>query len=241
VQGYTRRELKQDKIAETAQGAFYWATEHRQTLLWTVGVLLVAAIIVVGLLTWNSRQTDQANIALSAAMRTFTAPVRPAGTPAPPDETMRTFASMAERGKEAEKEFQDIAKKYPYTKPGKVAKYMAGAAALDAGDTSDAEKQLKDAADMSNKDVASLAKLALATVYRVTNRQGEAAKIYKDLSDHPTDTVSKTQAQLELAEMYEATDPKQAQSIYQQIQKENPNTSAAQIAAGKLAPSAPNK
>jgi thioredoxin-like negative regulator of GroEL len=148
---------------------------------------------------------------------------------------------LAERGKEAEKEFQDIAKKYPHTKPGKIAKYMAGAAALDAGDTADAEKQLKDAADMSNKDVASLAKLALANVYRVTNRQGEAAKIYKDLSDHPTDTVSKTQAQLELAQMYETTDPKQAQSLYQQIQKENPNTSAAQIAAGKLVPGAANK
>jgi hypothetical protein len=34
--------------------------------------------------------------------------------------------------------------------------------------------------------------------------------------------------------MYETTDPQQASSLYQQIQKENPQSPAAQIASSKL-------
>jgi TolA-binding protein len=83
--------------------------------------------------------------------------------------------------------------------------------------------------------LAALAKLALASLYISSNRQGEAAKIYKDLADHPSPDVSKAQAQLGLAEMYEASDPKQAAALYQQIEKENPDTAVAQIARSKVA------
>jgi len=229
VQGYTRRQLKQDKFAE---GTMSWASEHQQTLIWSIGVLLIVAIAAISLFTWNSRRTDQANLVLSKAMRTFNAPLRQAGTPA--NDAVQTFTSIAERSKAAEKEFKDIADKYSLTKPGKVAAYMAGVAAMQAGDNAAAEKQLKSSSNSSDKDIAALAKMALATLYRSTNRQSDAANIYKELADHPTDTVSKPAAQLELASMYESTDPKQAATLYQQIQKENPNCPAAQIAGGKL-------
>lgn len=233
MQGYTRRQLKEDKFAEGAQGAMDWANQHRQGVVWTIGLILIIAIVLVGFLTWNARQTDQANLALGAAMRTFTAPLRQPTTPA--NETLKTFNSIAERGKEAEKEFRDVADKYSLTKPGKLAGYMAGVAAMQAGDNAGAEKQLKSAADSRDSDISALAKMALATLYRFTNRQSDAARIYKDVADHPSNTVSKPAAQLELAAMYEATDPKQAATIYEQIQKENPNTPAGQIASSKLA------
>ncbi len=76
--------------------------------------------------------------------------------------------------------------------------------------------------------------MALASIYRGSNRQADAVKIYKELAEHPSATVSKTTAQLELAEMYEKTDPQQATTIYQQLQKENPQSPAAQLAAQKL-------
>ena len=232
MQGYTRRQLKEDRFAESAQGAMSWASEHRQKLILFMGVLLVAAIAVISLFAWNSRQTDQANLALGKAMRTFTTPLRQPGTPA--NEAMQTFTSIAERSKAAQKEFKDVADKYSLTKPGKIAGYMAGVSAMQAGDNAAAEKQLKSSADSRDSDIAALAKMALATLYRSTNRQSDAASIYKDLADHPTNTVSKAAAQLELASMYESTDPKQAANLYQQIQKENPNTPAGQIAASKL-------
>lgn len=235
MQSYTRRQLKEDKFAKGTQEAVHWATEHRSLLIWAVGAVVILAVIVVGLLTWNSRQTERANVDLSKALETLNAPLRPANAPAPTDTAFKSFANSTERGKQAEKELKNVADQFPHTKPGKIAAYLAGTAAAQAGDNAGAEQQLKTMADSSDKDVAALAKLALANLYRTTNRPGDAARVYKDLTDHPTETVPKGEAQLQLAETYEASDPKEAATLYQQIQKENPNSMAAQIAASKLA------
>ena len=232
--GYTRRQLKEDKFAETAQGAAQWATGHRQTVVWIVGLALLAVLLTVGVITWRNRQSDEANTQLSAAMRTMDAQIVPAGTPATPD-SGPTFTSIAERGKAAQKQFKAIADKYSTVSPGKIARYLSGVALLQAGDKAGAEQELKEAASFSDKDVSALAKMALASIYRGSNRAADAIAIYKDLSEHPTVTVSKPQAQLELAEMYETTDPQQATLIYQQLQKEDPRSPAAQVAGQKLA------
>jgi tetratricopeptide (TPR) repeat protein len=233
VQGYTRRQLKEDKFAQTAQGAAEWTATHQRTVIGSVVFVVVAALATVGIVTWYSHYTQQANIALSAAMRTFNKPLRPANAPA--TDTNAGFGSVAERGKAAEKEFQAVADKFPYSKPGKIARYLQGVAAMEAGDNASAEQQLKKAAGFGDKDVASLAQVALANLYRSTNRQSDAVRVLKELADHPTDTVSKAQAQIELAGIYETTDPQQATLLYQQIQKEAPNSAAAQMAASKLA------
>lgn len=233
MSGYTRRQLKEDKFAETAKGAAHWAEVHRQTVIWVVGVTLVAGLALAGLWTWHVHQTEQANLELGAALRTFKTPLRPPGAPA--DDTMPSFATIAERGKAAEKQLKSVADKFPYTSPGKIARYMEGVASMQAGDNAAAEQQLKTASDFRDKDIAALAKLSLATLYRSTNRSPDAVKIFKDLVDHPTNTVPKAEAQLELAEIYETTDPQQASSIYEQLKKEDPQAPAGQIAAAKLA------
>lgn len=232
MQGYTRRQLKEDKFAETAQGAATWAAGHRNTAIGAIAVVVVVALAVVGFITWRSRQTEQGNVALAGALRTFDTPLATAGAPASGD---KSFATSEERAKAAQKEFKAVADKFPYTGPGRMARYLEGVAAMQAGDNSAAETILKTAADISDKDIASLAKLSLAELYRSTNRVADASRIYKELADHPTDTVPKTRAQLNLAEMYESSAPDQAAAIYQQIQKDNPKSAAAQIAAQKLA------
>jgi TolA-binding protein len=233
VPGYTRRQLKQDRFAETAQDAAHWATGHRQTVVWGLTALIAVVLIAVAIYTWHSRQLEQGNDALATAMQTFEAPLRAPGTAAPPDNTP-SYTSVAERAKAAEKQFKAVADKYSMVAPGKIAGYMDGVALLQAGDAAGAEQQLKKSADSGDKDVAALAKMALAGIYRSSNRAGGAVKLYKELVDHPTNTVSKTTAQLELAELYEKTDPQQAAALYQQIQKDNPQSSAARVAAQKI-------
>ncbi len=234
MHSYTRHKLKQDKFAETAQDAVHWASGHRRTVIWVTSAVLVVAAASVALFVWHSRQSEQANLALSKAIRTFTTPLRAAGDPAPPEGTP-SFTTMTDRGKESEKEFKEIADKFSYTSAGKIARYMAGAAALQAGDDASAEQQLKGLADSRDQDIASLAKLALANHYRAIGRQPDAAKLYKELADRPSTTVPKSEAQLELADMYQTTNPIEAANLYQQIQKENPPPSpAGSIAAAKL-------
>jgi hypothetical protein len=233
VQSYTRRQMKEDKFAETAKGAMNWASGHQQGTLLTILAVVAVSALVVGLYFWHDRQTEQANIALSKAVRTSEAQLRAPGAPAGEGQS---FTSMAERGKQAEKEFNQVADSYPWTRAGKLARYLAATAVLQSGDTATAEKLLKAQADSGGSDIAPLAKMALATIYRSTNRDGEAARIYKDLIDHPTGTVSKAQAQFALAEMYETSDPKQAETIYKQIQDENKDTAIAQLATSKMNP-----
>jgi flagellar motility protein MotE (MotC chaperone) len=237
VPGYTRRQLKEDKFAQTAQGAAHWASGHRQTVVWTIGLALIAILLAAGVIAWRSHQMEQANTGLSAAMRTLEAPLVPAGSPPPPADSGPTFTSIADRAKAAQKQFKEVADKYSTVSPGRIARYLSGITAMQAGDKTGAEQELKEAANFSDKDVAALAKMALASIYRSSNRVQEAVAIYKDLSEHPTVTVSKAQAQLELAEMYETTDPQQAALIYQQLQKDDPRSPAAQLASQKLAKS----
>jgi hypothetical protein len=234
VQGYTRRQLKEDKFVETAKDAADWASGHRRPVTWGIGLLAAAALVAAGIFFWLNQVSDRANMDLGVAMRTLSMPLRPAGSP-PPAEGDPGYTTVAERAQAAGKQFQAAADKYGYVKAGKIARYMQGVTAMQAGDNAAAERQLKSAAGSRDKNIAALAKMALASLYRSSNRLADAARLYKDVEDHPADVVSKAQAQLEMAAMYEATNPQEAATIYQQIQKEDPKGTAAQIAAGRLA------
>jgi TolA-binding protein len=232
VQGYTRRQLKEDKLATTTKEAAAWAAGHKNPVVWGIVIAVVVVLGVIGFMAWRGQQIDQGNLALGAALRTYGQPLSPAGTAAAPGTT--NFFTVAERAKASQKEFKAIADKYSMVGPGRMARYMEGVSAMQAGDNAAAEQALNAASSSGDKELSSLAKVSLAQLYRSTNRTADASKLFKELADHPTDTVPKVRAQLDLAEMYESSAPEQAVAIYQQIQKENPKTAAAQIAAAKL-------
>ena len=106
--------------------------------------------------------------------------------------------------------------------------------ALDLGNPGAAEKELQEVSGSHNQDLAGLAKLALANQYRNSGRESQAIALYKQLIDHPTRSVSKTEAQLELAEVYSGKQPAEAKKMYQQIEKDNPTGPAAEIANTRL-------
>jgi predicted negative regulator of RcsB-dependent stress response len=215
VQSYTRRQLKEDKFKEVTESAIAQAQAHRRAL--TIGAVIVIILVcaIGGYSYWRNQQDEQASAAVGEAMNTFSAPIRAAGEPVDP--TIKSFASTTERDKEAEKQFQQIADQYSHTDSGKNALYMTGAVALDAANYSDAEARFKQAADKGNKEVASLAKLGLASVYEATNRDQDAINVYNDLMKKPTTSVSRERAQFALASLYERKDPAQAKKIYDQL------------------------
>jgi len=233
VQGYTRRQLKEDKLATTTKDAAAWAAGHKNPVVWGIVLVVIVVLGTVGFFTWRSQLLEKGNIDLGTALRVYGQPLRPASAPPATDGTVG-YATIAERSKAAQKVFKEVAGKYSMVGPGRVARYMEGVSAMQAGDNAAAEPALKTASEFGDKDLSALAKVSLAQLYRATNRAAEASKVYKDLEDHPTDTVPKVRAQLDRAEMYEKSAPDQAAALYQLIQKENPKTAAAQIAAAKL-------
>jgi len=160
-------------------------------------------------------------------------PIRPAGMPAQAD--YPSFASFTERATEAHKQFQAVVDNYPHTRSADFSRYFLGVTSSDLGDNAAAERELKVVADGRNSNLSALAKLALAAVYRNTNRTQDAVSLYKQLIEKPTETVGKTAAEVQLAETYQAAGMNaDAKKQYEQIQKDDPKSPAAQLAGEKL-------
>jgi len=238
VRAETRHQLKQDRFSRvtlaTAEKTVHWTVEHQNTLIVAGVILLVIVGAVFGSWYYLDQQDQKASADLSRAVRTMSAPIQPPGGQ-PPEPGTETYPSIKDRAQVAHKQLQDIADKYPHTHAGEFARYFLGLTSEQMGDNADAEKNLKGVASSRNADLAALAKFALATVYRNTNRTKDAVDIYNSLISKPTQTVGKTMAQIELASTYqEGKQPEEAKKIYEQIQKENPGSEAAQIASGRL-------
>lgn len=229
-----RHQLKEDRFATTVEGTYSWAVEHRVNLIGGAAVAGVIIAIALGWFFYTQNREEKASLDLAKAMRTLQAPILPEGTPPQPgmDES---YTSMKARASAAEKKFQDVVSHYRHTDSGKMAAYMEAVTLMQSGDTAGAEPQLKQLADSRDHDMAALAKMSLASVYLSTNRENQAMAIYRDLMDHPTATVSKLEAEMQMAEAYEPTQPQKAKEIYQQVQKDDPTGPGAQMAMSKLA------
>jgi TolA-binding protein len=189
--------------------------------------------VVVGVWYYLGQQDQKASLDMSGAVRTLNTPVRPPNMPA--QEDAPSFASVSERATAAHKQFQSIVDKYPHTHSAEFAHYFLGLTDADLGDKASAEREFQKVISSANSEVAALAKMALASVYRNTGRSKDAIEIYKQLAAKPTSTVGKSAAQMELAATYQANNqPLEAKRIYETIQKENPATEAGQLALSKL-------
>ncbi|HVV47401.1 MAG TPA: tetratricopeptide repeat protein, partial [Bryobacteraceae bacterium] len=159
-------------------------------------------------------------IALSAA---------PVGSPAQGGGA--SFPTEAAKSDAVSKAFTKLASDYSGSEEGYIAEYYLGAKALDAGKVDEARKRYQDVADHAEANYASLAKLALAQLDFAENRISEAETILKDLAAHPTDLVSKTQANYQLAKVLAVSNPEEARKIFLQIAGEKSDASPVAVTA----------
>lgn len=234
----TRHQLKQDAFSrvtiEAAEKTAHWTVEHQTTLI--ISGIAIALLLAVGVGGWYylGVQDEKASLDLTQAVRTLDTPLRPAGAPEQPD--FPTFTSVKERTETARKQLQAIVDKYPHTRTADMAHYLLGVTAVDLSDNGTAERNFKEVASVRNRDLAAVAKLALASLYGQTSRTKDAVALYQELMNKPTNSVSKVAAQLQLAELYQnSNQPLDAKRIYEQVKKENPGNEAGQLAAQKLA------
>ncbi|HTS36190.1 MAG TPA: tetratricopeptide repeat protein [Candidatus Solibacter sp.] len=234
----TRHQLKQDAFSrvtiDAAGRTADWTVEHRSTVI--IASVIVAVVLAVGIGGWFylSAQDEKASLELSQAVRTMDTMLRPAGTPAQPD--IPSFTSAKERSEAAKKQFQAIVDKYPHTKSADMAHYFLGVTAVNLGDNAAAENNFKEVISSWNKEVAAVAKYALASLYGQTNRAKLGIALDQELINKPTASISKVSAQLQQAELYQnSNQPLDAKKLYEQIKKDNPGNEAGQLATQKLA------
>jgi len=233
VRSSTRHQLKTDEFRATTVETLDWAAENQSTLITAAVVVAVILAVVIGGWTYVNYRNQQGRGMLSSAIDKYNAPIRPAGQPATPDQL--SYASGAERAKAANAEFSQVAQKYSFTQSGRIAHYFEGITLRDMGDTAGAEKQLNEVASSWDKNIAGLAKLALAGLYANANQTAKAIDLYKQLIDHPSNSVGKWTPQFELADLYQANNqPQDARKLYEQLQKESPTSPIGQAATQKL-------
>jgi predicted negative regulator of RcsB-dependent stress response len=237
VRAQVRHQLKEDAFSrvtlQAAEKTAHWSVEHQKTLI--IAGLIAVVVLGLGFGGWYylSTQEEKASLDLSTAVRTLDVPLRPASQPAQPD--FPTFTSAKERNETAHKQFQAIVDKYPHTRSADMAHYFVGVTDADMGDTAAAERSYKDVASSGNRELSSVAKLALAALYGNTNRVKDAIALYQELINKPTMSVSKVMAQLQLAELYQASNqPIDAKKLFEQIKKENPTGEVSQLVTQKL-------
>jgi tetratricopeptide (TPR) repeat protein len=230
VDTQTRHALKHDRLIDATRTSVDWFGEHRSKVIQaSLAAVFLIAVVVASLVVYNKRSAA-ADLAFGEAMDTYNTPLAQAGQPAPPGE--KTFPSAAARAKLANQQFVQLGNRYGFFEAGKTAEYFAGLTAIDMGQSGQAETYLKKVAGGHDAALASLAKLALANLYQQLNRSSEAVVLYNQLIAKPTNTVPADAARLQLASLYEKTNPAEANKIYAQLKTSK--TAAGQIAAQKL-------
>jgi predicted negative regulator of RcsB-dependent stress response len=233
VDSQTRHALKEDKLISATQTGLSWIEIHRAQVIRASIVVVVILAAIAGGLIWYEHQSGQASVALGHALEVYNSTLR---QPGEPDDG--SYKTSAERAQAANKLFADAAAKYGSFSAGKTAQYFVGLTDIDLGKTADAESALKNVSGSYDKDLAALAKVALANLYQQTGKTQQAIDLYKELTAKPTETVPASAAQLQLAALYEKTDPMQARQIYAVLKDKDKATAAGQIAAQKLNPTA---
>ncbi|HEY1984649.1 MAG TPA: tetratricopeptide repeat protein [Terracidiphilus sp.] len=227
----TRHALKKDKFAVATASSVSWVSGHRSGVLrWVISAAVVLVLGAGALVFWNMR-TDAANKALGSALDLYAAPLAIPG--APPEKGV--YNTAADRAREANREFVAVAHDFGSMAAGAKAHYFAGVTYEELGQTGSAETELKTAAGSWDRNLANLAKLALAGLYHQTGRDAQAIDIYTALAAKPSMTVSAGVAQLDLADLYVAQGKQdQARALWAKVKDADKDGMAGSIAAQKL-------
>jgi predicted negative regulator of RcsB-dependent stress response len=232
VDTQTRHALKQDKFAQAAASSADWLSGHRAGVVRWASIAAVVAALAVGVaIVWNMRSSAAEN-ALGKAVDLYDTPLAQPGAPAEEG----VYSTAAARAKEANREFVAIAHDYGWLPQGAKARYFAGVTYIELGQNGDAETELNAASGSWNRNLANLAKLALAGLYHQTNRDSQAISLYNELAAKPSVTVSAGVAQLALADLYvDEGKQDQARTLWAKVRDADKDGAAGQIAQQKLA------
>jgi len=131
----------------------------------------------------------------------------------PPPNGGPSFPTEEARADAAQKALNKVVTGYAGDPEGFLAEYYLAGTDADAGKLDQARRKYQDVVDHADASTASVARLALAQIHFAENRPNDARALLKELADHPTDLVSKDQADYTLAKGLAATQPEEARKL----------------------------
>lgn len=227
---HTRKDLKTDKFAQEVTHTFEFLTHHTAEVKRYGAIALVVVALAAGIFYYTRYQTGVRQDALSKALRIDDAGV---GTTPPPNQPPGAlmYATAAEKDQARTKAFSDLVAKYHGTQEGAIAQMYLASDCVDKGNLAEGEKRYKDVADTAPGPYASMARMSLARVYEAEGKNAEAEKILRQAVAHPTITVSKEQATIQLALFIAKTNPAEARKMLEPLRTERTAVSRAAVQA----------
>ena len=232
AQRLTRKELKTDEVRETLVHGADFVFGHQAITFLLVIIGVVVALGIFGWKTYAERQTVKAAAAYDDAMKVFDARIRSPLEPQQPGEL--TYTDEKNKYTESARKFEDVAKKYPRTRPGQLASYYEAISQERLSNNDAAKKLLQNLADSGDEDFAAMARFELAQLDDRLGQGDEAVNLYKKLIAKPAVLVPKPVVMLALAQHYTASNPAEASKLFAQIKSEYPDTPMAEQADQEL-------
>lgn len=214
----TRKDMKRNDLVETMGRTVDYVSHHRRGV--TEGAVILAGVFLLaaGFVAFRSYRENEAGRELSAALAALAAPV--AGQPAAANAT-RTFATAAERDREAEDHLKKAAGS------GGTAAGRAAGVILAARNpsSSDAAERLARAARSGKAEVAAAAELDQARLLASAGKTQEAIDRLKSAIESSDSAAPKDAMMFTLAEIYEKSGAAaDARATYQRLVSDYPNS-----------------
>ena len=196
------RELQHDRFRDTTMSFLdrlgNLLEGRGRTILYGLGGIILASLLVIIFVKWNNRKNDEARQALGRAITITTTAV--SSNPLP-GSTEVTFPTEKDRAEKAIAEFEKVAAKYgePYKSESR---YFIASNRL----VVDRQKGITELTELSNGssgEVAALSKFALAQAYESDGKLDDAARLYSELVRLNSPTVTAETANLRIAKVYE--------------------------------------
>ena len=202
------RELQHDRFRDTTMSYLDRLGDllegRGRMLLYGLGGLLVAGLLVIVFVKWSNRKNDEARQAIGRAIT-----IQKAAILAQPiaGSTDPTYPTEEQRAQSAIAEFEKVAAKYgePYRSESR---YFIASNRL----VTDRQKGLSELTELTtsgNTEVATLSKFALAQANESDGNLDQAAKLYSELAKLNSPTITPATANLRLAKVYEKQGKKQ--------------------------------
>lgn len=218
TQKINRKDLKRNDLAETMGRTVDYVSHHRRGV--TEGLMIAAGVVVLagGFVAFRAYRENEAGRELSAGLAALETPIagQPAAQSAP-----RTFATAAERDREAEDHLKKAAQSKS-TAAGRAAGVILAARDAKAPDAVD---RLARAARSGKAEVAAAAELDEARLLASQGKTSEAIDRLKRAIESSDAAAPKDAMMFALAEIYEKTGAAaDARATYQRLVSDYPNS-----------------
>ena len=213
-----RKDLKRNELAETVGRTVDYVSHHRRGVTEGVAIGVGIAVLVGGFFLFQQYRERQAGKALSAALAILETPV--GAKPGAPPET-NTYATAAERDREADKRLREAAASKG-TDAGRAAAVILAARIEKPAEALEA---LNRVARDGEGEVAALAEVDAARLLAAQGKNAEAIDRLKRAIERPGSAAPKDALLFALAQIYErAGSSTDARATYQRIVNDYPES-----------------